>query len=794
MRKTFVLALMSATSLCTVGLLGHATSAAAQAVTSVEVGEIVVTAQRRSESLQKVPVSVTAVTAESLERQRVVDLTQVTRAAPSVQIGSDATFSVRGVGTLAFAGTIDSSVALAQDEVNLGRPFLGGPRFNDVERVEVLNGPQGLLFGKNASAGLLNVITKRPKIGVYEGEVDVEGVTRATPGSDKSARGVQLRGVLNIPVSEDSALRINALYSDQDAPTTYVGSAPAGTRLDLGLKSSSIKAKYLLEPNDKLSIYLIGDYNETHGVSGQGDRTYRQLDPTSVNLAPSSAIGVTAGEDNFKFGGEGGYWRDMTTGGAQAKVAYTLDSGIEISNLAAWRFYDQDQQYDLDLTAQNAASTNNTVARYDQYSNEFRVALPSDARLSGQAGLYFFKSTLDLRQQIGGNNYVSSSVAAGYPFCVGATAVAGASAGTCSVSNRYFLGSDKDYKLDTQSTAAFGQLTYGLTEALKVTAGGRVTHDAIDIHLVQGQVNYYTGLGGPRGVIDRSYDNTDFSWKVGAQYQATPTIMAYGFVGRGYKGPGFNDTAPTLTASLVVREETSKTVEIGLKSSFLDRRLIVNLSAFHTTFDNFQVQSFDIDTRSFQVQNAASVISKGAEATVIANPVRGLSLTATAALLDSKFDTFLGAQCYPTQTTRGCSSTVNTFDASGLRLPVSPKFTGSLQASYEFPTTGAVTPFIEGNLYHRSKVNFLINQAPGATVDAIDILGASVGATIGNGLRVSLFCKNCTNVLNPTSIGTDSGDASARNNRGQSTPKLSYTQQLSIDAVRNVGLALTYKF
>lgn len=793
MRQTLAL-LLSASSLAGGAAFAQDLVQTSPSSESTEVGEIVVTVQRRSESLQKVPVSVTAVTAEALERRRVNDLTAVARAAPSLQIGNDATFAVRGVGTLAFAGTIDSSVALAQDEVNLGRPFLAGPAFNDVERVEVLNGPQGLLFGKNASAGLLNVVTVQPKLGVFGGSVDVEGVSRATPGASGKAKGVQVRGTVNIPVSENSALRINGLYSHQEPPTTYVGKAPAGTRQDINFKASSVKAKYLLEPSDHLSVYLIADYSKTQGVAGQADRNYTLVDPTSTNLPALNADGITAGVKNFEFGGDGGYWRDIETGGAQAKVSYVLASGIEISNLAAWRYYKQDQQYDIDVLSQNGANVNQTLGNYDQYSNELRLALPSDARLSGQLGLYYFKSTLDVSNLIGGNNYLPSFVASSYPFCVGAVATPGAPPGTCSVSNRFFLGSDRVYTLDTQSYAAFGQLTYGVTDALKLIAGGRVTRDEIDLHLVQGQVRYFTPLGGPSGTVDRDYDNSNFSWKLGAQYQATPTLMLYGFYGRGYKGPGFNDGAPTLTSSLVVEAETSNTAEAGFKSSFFERRLVVNVSAFHTKFDNFQVQSFDPVARSFLVQNAASVISKGAEATVIATPMRGLTINATAALLDSKFDNFPGAQCYPTQTSRGCSASVATFDASGLRLPVSPKFTGSLQAVYEFPTRGAFTPFLEGNWYHRSTINYLVNQAPGASIEPIDILGASIGAQVGENLRVSLFCKNCTNEISPTSIGIDAGDAAARNNLGQPTPKLSYNRQISTDGVRNIGLALTYKF
>jgi iron complex outermembrane receptor protein len=113
--------------------------------------------------------------------------------------------------------------------------------------------------------------------------------------------------------------------------------------------------------------------------------------------------------------------------------------------------------------------------------------------------------------------------------------------------------------------------------------------------------------------------------------------------------------------------------------------------------------------------------------------------------------------------------------------------------NYEFQTSGDVKPFIEGNWYHRSTINYLVNQAPGATIGPVDIFGASLGAKFGT-VRIALFCKNCTNKLVPTAIGVDSGDANARNSRGQATPKLSYTQQFGMDSVRTVGLSMGFKF
>ena len=175
---------------------------------------IQVTAQRRVENLQEVAVSVTAISPIELEKRNVSDIFQMTLAAPSLQTGTDNTFSVRGAGTIAFASTLDSSVAIAYDEVNLGKRFLFGAVFNDIEQIEVLSGPQGLLFGKNASAGLLNIRSIKPSTKYTEGKISSEYQLRdTTPGDGTSWI---TKGMFNLPVSDDSALRINAHYATED--------------------------------------------------------------------------------------------------------------------------------------------------------------------------------------------------------------------------------------------------------------------------------------------------------------------------------------------------------------------------------------------------------------------------------------------------------------------------------------------------------------------------------------------------------------------------------------------------
>ncbi|KFL45667.1 TonB-dependent receptor-like protein [Sphingobium sp. ba1] len=746
------------------------------------VAEIVVTAQRRVERLQDVPVSVTALGGDALKSLNLNDLTQVALAAPSLQVGNDNSFAIRGVGTQAFATTIDSSVATALDDVNLGRPFLAQGLFNDVERVEVLNGPQGLLFGKNASAGLLNVVSTRPKIGKFESETNLELNNRDTPGSDEQSWSAIARQTVNVPVGQSGALRINGTYSIEEPGTHFVGTG--GVRNDLDRKQYGARVKYLQEITPALELYVIGEYAESHGVAGIYDRSYRQLGAGSINADPLAASGIVPGDRNFSVAGDGGYWRDLKLGGAQASLAYTADNGIVVSNIFAWKFYNFDAQLDTDFTNSNGANINSSHADYDQFSNELRIALPAENRLSGQAGLYYFHSTIEQRSQIAGNNYLPDFLLPTFPFCVGATAVPGAFPPTCSTSNDYFLGRDNSYRMTTDSYAAFGQLTFAVTDQFKIFAGGRVTRDEIGIDLDQNRGAYFVTLGVP-GAIVESYSNTDFSWRVGGQYQVTRDAMIYGSYGRGYKGPGFNDTGATPNAPLVVQPEKSNTAEIGFKTSWFNRRLIVNASAFHTKFDQYQTQSLDTQLQSFIIQNAASVTSKGVELTVNANPFRGLSLNGSATFLSSKFDDFAGAECYPGQATPSCATT-GSFNAAGRRTPTAPKFTSSLQAIYEVQTDGFIHPFIEGNWYHRTAINYLINGAPGATVPTLDLIGASAGVRLDNGMRLSIFCKNCTNEYNPNFIGLDAGDAI----QGIA----SYNQQFGFDSVRTVGANIQFRF
>ena len=733
--------------------IGNGAEGAAAASSGAD-GEIIVTAQRRAERLQDVPVSVTAVSAELLRERGVSSLSQLSQAAPSLQVSGENNFTVRGIGTLAFQQTLESSVAIAQDEVNLVNSILGGAAgtFFDVERVEVLSGPQGLLFGKNASAGLLNIITRRPQLGEFGGEVELEGLYRpTTPGNGKGFIG---QGTINVPVSDNSAIRINGVYSSQDPVVKFVGSG----RGDFGLTQYGARIKYLVNFSDALSLYVIGDYNEEHGIATYFDRPYRTLAAAAPALPLSRTLGIEPGRRNLLIGGNGDFFRDTKRGGIQGKLTYELSSGIEISNIAAWKAAERQQNFDTDYTNSNGADVNRQSTKYHQFTNELRVALPAANRFTGQMGLFYYQGSTDGSGALFGNNLVPAPALPNFPFCVGATTI-GTGPGQCGRSNTAFLGQDNVFDLSSKSYAAFGQFTYEVLDGLKLITGARVTHDRLKIDLSQHQGFYFVTLGVPLTTSDET-SNTNFSYRVGAQYNFTRDIMLYGTYARGYKGPGFSQNVAAPGLSPVVRPEINKNIEIGLKTTLFDRKLVFNVAAFRSKFSDLQVSSFDPVRGSTLIQNAASAKSQGLELSAIARPLRGFTLNAAATVLDSKFEDFPGAECYVGQPVPSCNvPTGRQFNAGGFSTPAASKLTFNVQAQYEWALGGSINAFVEGNVLHRSAQWFTINHTPGTRLGGYETYGVSLGLRSEAGWRVSLSCRNCTDRFVPTNLSVDPAEA-----------------------------------
>lgn len=742
--------------------------------TQADVVEILVTAQRRTESLQDVPVSVVAVTGESLEARNIQDIRQLYLAAPSLQLSGgndrDSAFYIRGVGTLALVPTVENSVAVAVDDINLGRANLAFGAFDDVARVEALSGPQGLLFGKNASAGLLHIITNRPRLGEFEGKIDGEVAYRDTVGH--SSFGELIRGVVNLPIGTSSALRISGRYVHQDSLVRSIR-PQNGTG---NTENYGFRVKFLTEPSDNFEVYLIGEYGKRSGLPLA---SYRQAAPTGEITPVLVANGIVPGQRNFVGGTDGATFSDDEMYGIQGTATLTLPNDWELITVLGYKKLETVANLDTDRTVNDFLSLSTADDTYSQFSGELRLALPATSRINGQLGIYYYKSNADMQRNLGGLQGRTPAAARNFPFCVGAQPPFGGPP-RCARSNDFVNGRDVFSEYSNESYAAFGQLNFDLTESLTLIGGMRVTHDKVSIDNVQQQLNYFINLA-DRGVFSGRATNTNFSYKIGAQYDVNDDIMAYGYFSTGYKGPGFNDV---FAAGVIpqVDDETTDAFEVGIKSSWLDGAVIVNISAFLQKFYDYQAQAFVIERQTFELRNAAELESKGIEAQISLRPVRGLTVNANATILDAKYARFPGAQCAPGQVP--CAAN-GTFDASGLQLPGSAEFSSTVQARYSFELSDDVSAFVDANWYHRSPINFELVSPKLTEIGTVDQIGASIGLETNN-IRFSFFCRNCFDQVRPSLVRLWAGDARNR------LPTA--FQTFDLNSVRNIGIVASYTF
>lgn len=723
---------------------------------------VTVSARRIKEKLQDAPVSVQSLSGGALETQRLNDIVQLAVSVPSLAVGADNSLSLRGVGSQVFTANVDSSVGVAVDEVSLGVPlYMSRGILDDIDRVEVLSGPQGILFGRNTSAGLLNVQTRRPDLHEFYGKLSAEFDYRDTlPGAN---RGYIQKLMLNAPVSESSALRVNALNYDQDAIAQLVSGSPK--RIDQSQKRQAARLKYLVQPSGKLQIYAIGDYSRETGIGANLDRTVRSFAPGSPTQPILASVGVTAGPENFSYAADGDMALNLSTGGTSLNLSYELSDSVTLTNITAWRFYKLDLALDTDNTAKDIFNTNVLKESYDQYSNELRMTFRPDKRLDGQVGLYVFQATLDRESQLGGNLFRPTPPA---PII--------ANFGNHAIGTQ-----------ENRSYAAFGQLNFHPSDAATVFGGVRYTRDEVSVDGVSTTEGYLAPFR-PVGKFAAKVPVNNVSWKAGAQVSLAKNAMVYASYGTGYKGPTYNSIGGLSEQQLSVGPEKVRDLELGIKSELLDRRLRVNLSAFNMTFDNFQTNAFQPALNAFVLQNAAKVNSSGIEASISARPIPALILNANATYLDSTFDDFPGAPCQAGQTEPStCKPTGGTYNAAGHRTPGSARLSASLQAIYKFALPGEWNAAVEANYFHRSAVNYDASNLPWYSVPAVDVIGASVAFHFRDWLELGIFCKNCTNQVYPTAVSGVSVD-----NVIAHVPSMQ--QQWGYNSVRTLGVSIGVSF
>jgi iron complex outermembrane receptor protein len=522
--------LFASAAVAAVGLYAP-TAYAQQTEQAPQLDEVVVTAQRRSENLQKTPLTLSAVTGEKLESQGIKTVVDLANQVPALQITSSgagaAQIFLRGIGSTNTTEVGDPAVAYHIDGIYQARSTSVGALFYDVDRIEVLRGPQGTLYGRNATAGAINVITKQPKFD-YEanGSVDVGNYGALTTS-----------GMVNIPVSETLAVRAAFQQSRHDGYVVVLNKGPGtggNDRYDQDDKSARIQL--LWKPTDVLSVRLTTDYLHQGGAGG-GDGTYGTTRVTGDPWTCNCSTNVYRNNKFFSAGGE-------------------VNWDLGFANLTYLTGYNFSR---LDRSGENASTgaPNFFKGKDFTWSHELRLG-GKTGDLTWVAGLYRFTedNNVDFRVFLATNSYLS------------------------------FI----QPEVTAKSWAAFGQGTYAVTDRLRVTGGLRYTEDQKG----RNGGTYLTNAAGAitsTVVINKADAKWDaLNWKVGTDFDLTGSSMLYANVATGYKAGGYYDGIGANT----YEPEKITSYEAGVKNRFLDNRLQFNASAFLYDYQDFQVSAVGV--------------------------------------------------------------------------------------------------------------------------------------------------------------------------------------------------------
>lgn len=694
----------------------------AQADQPLALEEVIVTATRREASLQDVPVAVTAVPDWVLNDNQITRSEELTILVPSltVQQGGNArgsSFNIRGVGTQSFSSAAEPSVSTMVDGVVMGRSGMAFSQLPDVQRVEVLRGPQGTLFGKNSSAGVVHIITKDPTP-EHEGEVSVMGIEMGEYRYAGTAAG---------PITENWGYRITGSYiSDRGYTWNVYDSKYYNDQEDF-----LVRGKLAWEPTPNLQLKYIGDWQKRR-VNGALSVVREASEPTLSQLLP-----VVPSDENEEANTR------LTNDSQNDANGHTLDinwdiGSLTLTSITAYRSWTIEGVGGTTLVPEPPTPVSQIgKTEQDQFTQELRLASGVDQFLSYVVGLYYFDQ--DISRTFTRDVFLGEEL----------------------------LTATSSFDVDTRNYAAFGELIFNLSASWRLIAGGRFTRDelAYKDFVRTGQI----GGTGPAGPASDDTSENNFSGKLALQWDFSDSAMTYLSYTSGYKGPAYSIVFATEPDDLErVEPETSNAFEWGIKSRLFDNRMTFNVAAFYTLYDDWQAQAFIEDssgtgTGSFEVSNAGKVSTRGIELDLTAVPVQNLTLYGALAYIRARIDEFDDGPCSPGQKAAGnppsCLSPAEggtaTQDLAGGELPYSPDWRVTLSANYLLPLDSV--PFglaFMGTYRWQDDVLFSVTQDPGTVQDAYGVLDLALDLRDDDDRYVlTAFVKNVADTFYTTAIG-----------------------------------------
>ncbi|WP_317929550.1 TonB-dependent receptor [Halioxenophilus sp. WMMB6] len=676
-------------------------AAAQSSSSSVLLEEVVVTAQRREQSLQDVGLAVNVLTGSNMLENGVTTAEDMSAQVPALEVGggggANTTFFVRGVGNFTVNGYSDPATAFNYDDVYLARPTSAKNMFFDIGRVEVLKGPQGTLYGRNATAGAINVIPARPEIGVVDGYVS---------GSLGNYSSHNVQGAVNLPIGDSSALRISGLSAQHDGYMTDDTS-------DEDIQAARIQ--FLTDLSDSLTIRLAADYSNSGG-KGSGasyDGHY------ALNFQTGEYTYVPSGldDDVGMFDPEAQAYRSQQFFGLSGRTADPLSDKI----------YLDDTYYgaNAEITYTTAAGTLTVIPAYRKSELDNLFASPAfygfiqedDEQTSLE--VRFASERIGLFDLILGGHYFDETVDGNYTF------------------SQQALAAYQDFESDTESTAFFVDATANITESFRAIAGVRYTSDKknmdgqADVYLVQctnftmfgpscpdatllpltdsadqlGSPFIVPTIPGPFGATPvgtsdavltwaptpnhSSRKSEEVTWRAGIEFDITQDAMLYATYSTGYRSGGFSLAYGFET----FEPEYLDAMTLGLKSRLLDNRLQLNLEAFYWEYTDQQIAHTGVDGRGNQglfVENIGESTNQGLEAEMVFLPTTTTRVNAVVQYLDATYDKFVFTQPIgATPPLTGCDAAITgsvySIDCSGQDAFQSPEWVVNLGVEQVIP-------------------------------------------------------------------------------------------------------------
>lgn len=637
------------------------------------IAEIVVTSQKREERLQDVPLAVSVVSGDAIAASGAVNLEGAQYLVPTLNFRKSGTtinqsLFLRGVGTSTFSIAGEPSISTVVDGVVYSRAGEAFSDLIDIDRLEVLRGPQGTLFGKNTSAGVVNIVTKRPG-------ADLGGFLEG--GYFSNGDEYRLRAAVDLPLSELVKSRVTGFYG------TYGGNirnVTRSTRVN-GYEHWGVRAIVVADPTPDLSLTFIADYRESD------DDCCAELIGTVPSNLTATVLPTPRGDRTRRVAQNLITATTEKSGGVSLQADWSLGDSV-VTYIGSYREYDNTEIRDGDWLPQAyvgfvqlhdiGPQTSNTLTQ------ELRLTSPADKVITYVAGAYY--SRAETERTFTRNDVACSLTPAPTVLtpCTAPGTVVTTPNGSATFGSTF------------KNFALFGQGTFNISEQLRLIGGLRYTSDKLSVFHVR-----VTPLAGPGiqpsfGPFATDQSNDNLSGKAGIQYDIAPETTLYATYARGYKGPAYNVFFNlTATGTNAIEAETADSYEVGMKNTLMDGRLILNLAGFYAKYHNFQANNPDVVAGVLVTRftNAGTISTRGAELDLIYRPMRDLNINGGLAYTDAHIDQFK----VPT------NGVVTGVVPSGTQLAYAPKWKGSLGIDYRIRTGGAFDVALNAQGSYQSK-------------------------------------------------------------------------------------------